>query len=221
MKNLPEYPELFQAAKEHNYNSLKNIINKYGSNLSLIEYRKRAPYYSIFEIILESYDGVNITFIKLKNLCKLAILNDCELCTEATEFYFISYITNMNLNYTKKIELILYLNKLLNNKMILSIDDILICIESLNNEDERLYTLNYIFDKTNIDNINKIYLENGSALLYFACQMNDYKIVKLLVDKNININQSYGNLLPISVTSSKQITELLLQNGSYINLSYI
>lgn len=221
MKNLPEYPELFQAAKEHNYESLKNIINKYGSNLSMIEYRKRAPYYSIFEIILESYDGINITFIKLKKLCKFAILNDCELCFYHTEFDFISYITTMDLKYTEKIELILYLNKSLNNKIILSINNILKCIESLNNEDEIVYTLKYIFDKTNIDNINKIYLEKSSALLYFACQMNYYNMVKLLADKNININQSYGNLLPISVTSSKQITNFLIQNGSYINLSYI
>jgi hypothetical protein len=221
MTNYPEYPELFQAVKEHNYDSLKNIIKKHGSNLDIIEYRKRAPCYSIFELLLNSYDGINITLIKLKHLCYLAILNNCKLYAEETEFDLISDISYMNMKYTEKIELILYLNKLLNNKKQLSIEDIFTCIENLKNEDERLYTLKYIFNKTNIDNINKIYLENSALLLYFACKMNDYKIVKFLIDKNININKPYNGVLPISVTSSKQITELLLQKGAYINISYI
>lgn len=56
--------------------------------------------------------------------------------------------------------------------------------------------------------------------IHYAAQKNNYEIIKLLINHKADINKFDNyNRLPIHLTSNTEITEYLLNNGSYINSS--
>ena len=82
---------------------------------------------------------------------------------------------------------------------------------------ENLEIVNFLVSQST-DNIN--YAGKKESALTMAIRLNNFSIVKILVDNGVDVNVAIGDISPlmgITVNTSLKIPELLLQSGSDVN----
>lgn len=234
---IEDLPILLEALKKNDFELLRKSIEEYGNKLMCIHRRKNEPEVDIFYYLIREYRMKKISDIQFKELAKLAISNDCHLyihCNENDrtypehvlweEYYSIltdalrSDIIEKNIIITPFIKTLFELAEDAKEIPFETVRKWL-CLTEDGSKDVIQYLVNEINISTLINNCHPI---TGETLLHIACKKNDLQFVEYLLSKSVDVNRpNKEKVLPISYTSNKEITKILLNYGSFINSSEI
>lgn len=189
---------------------ISSMIKKYGKKLDIFEYKQCTKSTTIFEELVRIYDRKKITIPKIKELSELAIAEGCWFDDD-----LIDYCLERG-----KPDLVSIFIKLFKDPKKMHFDTGMRWIYSARNNNERLEIVRFLLDEMEIPILNGKSDDLEFTLLHIACDLDDYELVKYLIEKGADPNlPNTEKTLPIGITRCLKITDLLLKNGSAVNSS--